>query len=776
VIEGSYQFTEPKLSSRIKNLVSTERGQKWELFIDRAKHVTEAYKKNPDLPPILQRAKALENVLKKKAIYILPGSLIVGNLAPKPRGSNLYPEYSTEYLKREIFNEKSERLEKLDGKYYYPPDRPADAFAIDESIKPEIRDILDWWDKHGTHAKRLFNTLPREAIIAHDEIKVINIQDYIQGGIDHIAPDYDWLLSNGFGKIVEICEKNLEKLRLSHNPEAFDKKTAYESFAIVCRAAIDYAHRYRDLARKMAASTDDQKRKEELLEIAEICNRVPEKPAQSFHEALQFMYFVHHIVRIEEKGTATTIGRFDQTLKKYYENDIKAGKLTREEALELTENFFVKIYDINDIRSWGCTNYFRGSPQFQNLTIGGIDPDTMQDASNELTYIVLEAVANARLENPSVTFRWHINTPEELKKAVAETIRVGTGFPAVYNDMCYIPAMINRGYELRDACNYCIIGCVEPAPPGLLGGRTGGAWLNFAKILEMTLYGGKDPQTGITLHPNKSGKNLDTYSSFDELWRDFLDQLDYYLHIEVIWENAIDYNLEKYLPEPFTSIVACPTTVLERGKPLRAGGGKYDFTGQQTVGTANVGNSLCTTKSLVFEKKKISGKDLLHSLKTNFEDNSTDPSGQEIKKLCENEPKFGNDIDEVDFITRDALAYVCEKLPQFKNTRYGRGPIGGVMHASTSTVTSNTPFGKVVGALPDGRPAGVPLADGQSPMSGTDKNGPVAAANSLAKLKNILLSDGALWNLKFNVKSLKGENLQKFIRLIDHYFIKCATL
>jgi formate C-acetyltransferase len=217
-------------------------------------------------------------------------------------------------------------------------------------------------------------------------------------------------------------------------------------------------------------------------------------------------------------------------------------------------------------------------------------------------------------------------------------------------------------------------------------------------------------------------------------------------------------------------VVACPTTVLERGKSLRAGGAKYDFTGQQTIGTAIVGNSLFAVKQLVFEQKRISGEALLHALKTDFKDKSTDPTGDEIRHLCLNVPKYGNDEDAVDYMTRDALAYVSEKLTRFKNTRYGRGPIGGIMHVSTSTVSSHIPFGKIVGALPDGRFAGTPLSDGQSPMRGTDTRGPTAAVNSVAKLKNILLSCGSLYNMKFPPTELQEDGLHKFIALIDHYF------
>lgn len=770
---GSYQLaTAPKRTERIDRLCSLVRNQEWEVFIDRARYVTETYKESFAYHPIIRRAKALENVLMKQPVYILPGSLIVGNLAAKPRGTPLFPEYQAEWLKREFFNEESERLANLDGDYYYPPDRPADTFKIDDAILSELKEILNWWEGK-THQEELYNIIPENARLAHDVVKVLNIQDYIQGGIGHFAPDYAWLLKNGLAKVIRICEQKLHDLKM-HEPTTFEKRLFYEAATISCKAVINYAHRYQDLAKKEASATSDSERRRELLEIAKICNKVPMKPAETFHEALQFIFFIHLCTQIEESGQGISVGRFDQLVINYYGNDIKVGRLSRKKALELIENLFVKIYEMNKIKSWGCTNYFRGTPMFQNLTIGGQDPNTFEDATNEISYLVLEALANTRLENPSITARWHPKAPEEYKKKVAETIRIGIGFPAVFSDSLYIPALMNRGVGIGDAYNYCIIGCVEGAPQGLLGGRTGGAWFNLAKVFEMTLYGGKDPGTKLTIHPNKSGKNLSTYSSFAELWSDFLDQIDYYSAIEAIWENAVDYTFERSFPAPFSSVVACPTTVLERGKPLRAGGAKYDFTGQQTIGTANVGNSLYDIKRLVFEEHKISSEALLHALETNFQDKTTDPTGDEIRHLCLSVPKYGNDYDPVDYITRDVLAYVCEQFPKYKNTRYGRGPIGGIMHASTSTVSSNTPFGKVVGALPDGRPAGTPLSDGQSPMRGTDTQGPTAAVNSVAKLKNVLISDGSLYNMKLPPSELEGEGLQKFIALIDYYFYRAS--
>ncbi|CEP68205.1 Pyruvate formate lyase domain [Moorella glycerini] len=733
----------PERTPRIESLYQYITSFKPGICIERAFYLTESYKKNMHLPVMVRRAKAIANVLDNMTIYILPGSLLAGNQASKPRWAPLFPEFDVEWMENEI----------IKGNPFYPWERPADKYDFDQGKTGELKAILDWW-KGQTHTDRLRGRLPREALITHFDIKAVDIGAYFQGGDGHYSPDHKWLFEHGLQYIIDQCEDYLSKLDWSA-PDSILKKDFYESAIISCKAVIRFAHRYAELAERLASEEKDETRRQELLRMAEICRRVPQYPARTFHEALQFMYFIHLCIQIEDNGAGISIGRYDQIMWDIYQKDLHEGRLTREQALELTENFYLQIYTLNKIRSWGDTDYFRGVPMFQNLTIGGQDPKTKSDSTNELSYIALEATANTRVPQPSLTVRFHRKTPLEFKIKVAEVIRLGMGLPSVFNDEVYIPALINRGYEIDDAYNYCIIGCVEPGVSGLLGGRTGGAWLNLTKILEMSLYNGRDPRTGITLHPNKNGKDLSTFSSFEEVKEAYLDQLVYYLTMEAILENTIDQCWEEYLEEPIAAIFGCPTTTIPRGKPLKKGGAKYDFTGQQTIGIANVANSLYAIKKLIFDDKVLTGAQLLHALETNFQDMTTNPTGPEIKAMCLNVPKYGNDIDEVDFIARDMLAYVANSLNKFKNTRYGRGPIGCIFHCSTSTVSSNTPFGKVCGATPDGRDAWTPVADGQSPMRGTDKKGPTAAIASVSKLNNILLSCGSLFNLKFVPEDLR---------------------
>lgn len=733
----------PKRSPRIKFLYDYITSKKSGICIERAYYLTEVYKKNKNLPSIILRAKAIANVLKNMTIYILPKSLLVGNQASNICCAPLFPEFDVDWMEEEIIN----------GKPFFPWDRPSDEYYFDKKHKSKLINVLSWW-KGQTHTDMLKKRLTKEALITHFEIKAVDIGAYFQGGDGHYSPDHKWLVAHGLQYIIDECNKNLENLDWSL-PDTVMKKDFYQAVKISCEAVINFSNRYAKLAEKMAEEEEDNIRRNELVRIAEICRRVPQYPARTFYEAIQFIYFIHLCLLIEDNGVGISIGRFDQFLWDYYKKDLEKGIINREKALELTENFYLMIYTLNKIRSWGDTDFFRGLPMFQNLTIGGQDPKTKSDSTNELSYIVLEATANVRLPQPSLTVRFHGKTPIDFKIRVAEVIRLGIGLPSIFNDNVYIPALINRGYEIEDAYNYCIIGCVEPGVSGLLGGRTGGAWFNLTKVLEISLYNGVDKRTGHRLHPNKNKKDLSNFKSYEELEEAFIDQLDYYINIEAILENTIDQCWEDYLEEPMAAAFGCPSTTLTRGKPIKKGGAKYDFTGQQTIGIANIANCLYSIKKLVFDDKIITGKQLLHALETNFKDSDTIPSGKEIKTLCINAPKYGNDIDEVDNIARDILAYVATALPKYKNTRYGKGPIGCTLHCSTSTVSSNVPFGKVCGATPDGRDAFTAVADGQSPMRGTDLKGPTAAIASVSKINNVLLSCGSLYNLKFSPEDLR---------------------
>ena len=537
--------TKPNRSERIEGLYQYTSDSKAGVCIERAELITEIYQKYSAEPPIMLRALSLNHILSNMSLYVMPGSLLVGNQASKPNYSPLFPEFTIDFLEKELIH----------GEPYFPDQRPADNFEFDRSKTDDLKNIFDYW-RGKTHKDRVYANLPEEAKLAQDEVNVVNIVNFLHGGCGHLTPPWPWLFENGIQEIIRICDSSLENLEM-WTIKGIEKRRFYKATKVACEGILNYASRYADLTEELAKKEKNPKRKEELEQLAQICRKVPRGPAKTFHEALQFMTFVQFGIQIEDNAQGISPGRFDQVMFPFYEKDIKEKRLTRESALELIENFFVILSTIERIRSWDDTAYFRGKPIFQNLTTGGIDPKTGKDATNEISYLIMDAIANTRTLQPSHYVRWHKETPHEFKMKIAQTIRLGTGFPAIANDELYIPSMMNRGYEYEDAADYCIVGCAEAGVAGKRGGRTGAAWYCIAKVLELALYNGRDPRSGITLKENSSGKDLSTFSSFDEVWDAFLDQLRYYVKIHAIMDNITDRLWEEFIEEPFTSVMGC---------------------------------------------------------------------------------------------------------------------------------------------------------------------------------------------------------------------------
>jgi formate C-acetyltransferase len=463
----------------------------------------------------------------------------------------------------------------------------------------------------------------------------------------------------------------------------------------------------------------NENRKRELIGIAEACSRVPFEPARSFYEALQSVWFIHLILQIESNGHSVSLGRFDQYLYPYFQRDVEMGLLTEEQALVLIEHFWVKLNSINKIRPWCDTQFITGYPMFQNLTIGGQKREG-GDAANTLSYLCLNATADVRLTQPSLSARIHVECDDEYLRGCCETIRLGLGMPAMFNDEVIIPALLNRHVKKQDAYDYAMVGCVEVAVPGKWGYRCNGmSYFNMLKVLELTLNDGIDPKTGKQLC--RGNGNLETFASYDEIITGWREQLRFYTKLLITHDAIADAYMEKYLPNPFCSMLV--SDCIGRAKTLKEGGAVYDVVSAQSIGLANIANSLAAVRKLVYEENRIDAKELKDALSGDF----NTAGGREIQQILLNEaPKYGNDDDYVDLIGASILMDNIETMESYKNSRYGRGPVGGGWQVSTSTVSSNIPFGWFVGATPDGRRNGEPLADGISPAQGTDRQGPTS--------------------------------------------------
>ncbi len=713
---------------------------------ERARIYTEVYNKNESIPSIIKRAKALSATLEQMSIYILDDELIVGNQASSLRSAPVFPEYSWEW----IYDE----LDKFEKRTY-------DKFVISDNVKKELKDILPQW-REKTLYERCIATQPDEVLKA-TEIGILNWKGNATSGEGHIVPDFEMLLHKGIGRILQEARSKLSKLNLT-DPDDLKKCLFYQAVVIAYRGASKFISRFADLSKEKAESESSFNRREELLTIGETCRWISLNPPRNFREALQLVWFVHLIEQIESNGHSVSLGRMDQYLYPYFQNDLISKSTSLEIATELIAHFFIKLNTIIKIRPEDHSRTQSGYPMYQNLVIGGQTCEG-RDATNELSHVFLKAVSLVRLPEPNFYVRIHDGTPDDFLIEVAKIIKMGFGMPALVNDKVIIPSLMNRGVSLEDAFNYSTMGCLEVQVPGKWGYRANGKTkLNLLKILELTLNGGKDPKTGICLFPSKY--TLSSFKTFEEVFQAWKEELEYYTRLHVIADNTNDIALEELVPNAFCSAIV--QDCLERGRHLNEGGAIYDMTSGALVGVPNVGNSMMTIKKLVFEDKVISGTDLESLLKNNFEGEK----GEYIRQLILNRvPKYGEDNEEVDILTRRVYEPYCNIISSFKNTRYGRGPIGGNYYPSTVTISSNVPAGAVVGATPDGRKAGEPVADGVSPTQGTGRKGPTAILHSVSKLPTLLMTGGQLLNLRLNPDSLNNEmGMKKLINLFMTFF------
>lgn len=712
---------------------------------ERAIIYTRIYEEFAQEPTIIKRARALQTTLQEMSIYILDEERIVGNQASKIKAAPIFPEYSWDWIYRELDT---------------MGERKSDPFIVDEETKKLLKTILPKW-RGKTLYERCMATQPEEVLKA-TKAGILNWRGNATSGEGHIVPDFEMVLSLGIGGIFNLANSKLKELDLT-NPDALRKKPFYEAVMIAYEGAKNFILRFARLASQKASLSQSERRKKELEEISKICEWISWNPPRNFKEALQLVFFVHLIEQIESNGHSVSLGRMDQYLYPYFKNDLRSGLLSLEEATELVSHFFVKLNTIIKVRPETHSRTQSGYPMYQNIVVGGQDVNG-EDATNELSYVFLRALELVRLPEPNFYVRIHEGTPQPFLEKVFEVIGRGFGMPALVNDKIIIPSLMIRGVSLEDARNYSTMGCLEVQVPGKWGYRANGKTkLNLLKIFEIVLNGGRDPKTGIVFYEGKG--DLSTYSSFEELYKNWVEQLEHFTRLHVIADNINDMALEELVPNAFCSAIV--RDCLERGKSLNEGGAIYDMTSGALVGVPNVGNSLFALKKLVYDDKVISGREMLEILKNNFNGRMGETIRAKILAL----PKYGEDCDEADLITKLAYEPYCKIITSFKNMRFGRGPIGGNYYPSTVTISANVPAGEVVGATPDGRKAGTPVADGVSPSQGTGRKGPTAILKSVAKLPTILMTGGQLLNLRVNPELFSSvSGIKKLIALVKTFF------
>lgn len=729
--------------ARIQRMLEGFRDQPIRLNTDRARLLTESMKKTEGQPMVLRWGKALSHILRNHPIHIEEDELLVGSAGPPGRYAVVYCELVGP------------------GRFYtHPhelvPSRPGDAITIDEADVALLKnEILPYWHERAYHTATM-NALPEETRRLMERIFVVTPTASGRSMLAW-AHDYGKVLDRGIGSIRKEAAARLEALDPFDTAAYVEQRPFLEAVGLVCDAMVAFAHRYAELARATAAEEPRPERRQELLDIAAICERVPEHPATTFHEAVQSQWFVQTVSRLEQAvGGVIGNGRIDQYLYPYYRNDVDAGRLTEDEALTLLESIWIGMARSTDVYAKpGMPSLTDGFAHWEATTIGGLTPDG-RDASNELSYLILKSKREFPLNYPDLAARIHARTPTAFLHAVAETIKDGSGFPKLFCDDEIIPLLVAKGGTMEEANDYCVTGCSETKMLNREGIATGCAWINLGAILEMTLRNGRMGCYGNGLVGVETGDPR-SFETYDELWNALRAQIENVVQHTFIQQQVSDTLKSQHIASPMFSMLH--DLCMKSGKDIHSGPiadalylGFFDV-----MGFGTVIDSLSAIRTLVFDEKKLSMDALLSALDANFAQHEA------VRQMCLHAPKYGNNDARVDAIGRD-IEECFTRLARGHTTAFG-----GELDLRYVSVTSHIPLGGVVGATPDGRRAHEPLSESISPSQGRDVKGPTATLMSISATKCAQYKERAarLLNMKLSPGSIQGEEgTRKLMALI----------
>ena len=684
--------------------------------IEQARIITRIYQENESLSIPKKRALSLKAALEELEIGVEKEELIVGNRTKGVRYGVVFPESGCSWVNKEF--------ETL-------PTRPQDKFRIKKEDVKEFKEIIyPYWQDHSL--EDVIKENYGEEINAIAKVVKINQKDHAQG---HICPDTKtWLELGPKGLMTKAYEK------LKNCDE--NQKEFYECTIIVLEGVCHFMMRYHDYILTMLESLEDDNKKS-LQRVADICANLASRPAQSFHEAVQSLWFLFVVLHMESNASSFSPGRMDQYLYPYYQKDIEKGIISKQEALEILECLWLKFNQIVYLRNQHSAKYFAGFPIGFNIAIGGIDENGC-DIYNELSLLLLKAQYHLGLPQPNLSVRLNKNSSHELIQEAIKVVAKGSGMPQFFNDEAIVNSMIkDLGIEEKDARNYAIVGCVELTTHGNNLGWSDAAMFNLNKALELTMNHGKCLLTNEPIGLDLG--SIETYESFEDLENAFQKQIDYFIEKMMKAEIVVEKAHQDCLPTAFlsTAIDSC----LEKGVDVTRGGAKYNLSGIQMIQIANLADSLAAIKELVYDEKMITRHELLEALQADFK-------GYEIIQtmLLNKVPKYGNDVKWVDELGAKWAGYFRERMKDYTNYR------GGLYHTGMYTVSAHVPMGENVGASPDGRNALTPLADGgMSPVYGRDMAGPTAVLKSVSRMKDSYTTNGGLLNMKFLPEFFKTE-------------------
>lgn len=733
-------------TSRIDALKERFYNDKMYVDTQRALIVTQVYKETEDEPVVIRRAKALERVLNEIEVVIYPNELIVGSQnGSSPRSANVFPEMATYWIEKELDDFET---------------RPQDKFIVTDKAKEELKSIFPYW-KGKTLLDHMRKVMPKDTLKQIDfENPAIFGWCAYSNGIGHICQDHERMIKTGFLNLKKQAQEQLENLDLTI-PENIEKENFLRAEIIVCNAAANFGKRYAKKARAMAEYEDNEQRKAELVKIAEVCERVPANPARNFYEAVQFVWFTELITQLETNGVSISPGSFDRYIYPYFINDMESGEQDIDSVCDILGCFWIKLSEMVILYDKTTASFIANFSMGEHISLGGQLADG-KDATNELSYLCLQAQRDVGLMQPNMSARWHRNCSDDFLVEALRVVRDRNAIPQILNDEIFVPSLLNRGVPLEEARCYSGVGCDEISIPGKTAGLIF-VPICMAKVLEITLNNGRDQITGVQMGP-ETGEPED-FKTFEELMDAFRKQLEFYNRHGAVLLNSEAVVHRTHMPCPLLS--ATVKGCIEKGMDIQAGGTEYYWASIIALaGMGNTGNALAAIKKLVFEDKKLTMKQVMDACRNNFE------NAEDIRQILINEaPKYGNDIDYVDDLVARAM-----EMSNYESQKY-KDPRGGKLLRSIwpmfLTVTAHVEYGMRVGAMPDGRMAGTALNDSISPVQGTDYKGPTAAMNSVAKIDQTVATGGIIYNMKFSPEVMKTDNdLYMCAELIKEYFRK----
>jgi formate C-acetyltransferase len=710
-----------------------------EVCIERARYLTEAMVLNWEKHPLTRMSMAFEHILKNISVIIRDDEIIVGCRTSKLKGAPLFPENKSLWIEGDLENFDTRVLQRA---------------LITQKEKDELANIiLPFW-KGKTVEERMQGLMPQDILTDMDKY-VFTMMLEITYGIGHFTMNHQRILSRGLRGVIGDAEKMLAGL--GREERGGEKGLFYDAVVRSCRAVISFARRYSELAADLAGKERDPKRAAELREIAHVCSRVPEYPAETFHEAVQSVYFIHLVAQIESGGNSISLGRIDQILNPYYRKDLDAGLITPERARELVSMLFIKTNEIWNVLEEAFIPGGEGTEgkTTQNVTVGGLGSDG-KDATNDMSYIALDAYADVRTVQPNFGVRISPECPEELMRRAVEYDRDGV-LMHFFNDDAIIRSLVRGGHSIEDARNFGMVGCLEPNAQGKTFGSTFAVQFNGIKCVELALSNGIDNIFG---YPSgiETGDPAG-FKSFDDLWAAYDGQVSHFISQMVRGMEVLDRVIAETVPSPFAS--AMVDGCLEKGLDLTRGGAVYNSTGVQFMGLANVVDSLYAVKTAVFDEKRFSIADLAEWLSQDWQDRE-DKRAYFLNRI----PKYGNDNDDVDAMAARVIDHYCDVLSKYRNFR------GGAFWPGIFSVGFHITMGAFTAATPDGRFAGDVLGNGITPTTGNAVSGPTAIMNSVVKLPLTRVFNGANLNMRFQGKKISTENLTN---LIKTYFKRGGT-